>query len=66
VRPDVLTGRQLPMRRLMVAGMTSDARLHEGERPMFIFNRPVGAVLVTLAVPVLIALLDGLTNFSAM
>jgi hypothetical protein len=33
---------------------------------MFIFNRPLGAVLVALAVPVLIVLLDRLFNFSAM
>lgn len=32
---------------------------------MFIFNRPAGAVLVALAIPVLLVLLDGLLNFSA-
>jgi hypothetical protein len=32
---------------------------------MFIFNRPLVAVFVALAVPVLLALLDGLFNFSA-
>lgn len=32
---------------------------------MFIFNRPYVAVLLALAVPALLALLDGLFNFSA-
>jgi hypothetical protein len=32
---------------------------------MFIFNRPLVAVLVALAVPVLLALLDALFNSSA-
>ena len=32
---------------------------------MFIFKRPAAAVLVALAIPVLLAVLDGLWNFSA-
>ena len=32
---------------------------------MFIFNRPLLAVLVALAVPVLLVLLDGTFGFSA-
>lgn len=32
---------------------------------MFIFNRSAAAVLVALAIPLLLALLDGLWNFSA-
>jgi hypothetical protein len=30
---------------------------------MFIFNRPSAAVLIALAIPVLLALLDSLFNF---
>jgi len=32
---------------------------------MFVFNRPLGAVLVALAVPVLLVLLDGLLDLGA-
>jgi len=32
---------------------------------MFVFNRPLGAVLVALTIPVLLVLLDGLFNLSA-
>ncbi len=32
---------------------------------MFIFNRPITAVLVALTVPVLLVVLDSLLNFSA-
>jgi hypothetical protein len=32
---------------------------------MFVFNRPLGAVLVALAVPVLLVLLDGLFHLTA-
>jgi hypothetical protein len=43
---------------------SGDARLHEGEHPMFIFNRPLLAVLVALTVPVLLGLLDEVFDFS--
>jgi hypothetical protein len=33
---------------------------------MFVFNRPLGAVLVALAVPVVLVLLDGLLHFGSM
>ena len=33
---------------------------------MFIFNRPLGAVLVALTVPVIIVLLDGVFDLSTM
>jgi hypothetical protein len=38
---------------------------NEGERLMFIFNRPLLPVLAALTVPVLLVLLDGLFEFSA-
>jgi hypothetical protein len=37
---------------------------NEGERLMFIFNRPLLGVLAALTVPVLLVLLDGVFEFS--
>ena len=37
----------------------------KGERPMFIFKRPLVAVIASLAVPALLVLLDRLIAFSA-
>jgi hypothetical protein len=39
-------------------------RPQEGERPMFIFNRPLLAVVMALTVPALLVLLNEVINFS--